>query len=261
MFPSLGFIEDTYSVMYFLGVIAALVLFEIYLRKHHKVKSKDIYYLEMSLIIAVLLGIVLSYSLQNLYNFIDDPEHFEWRWTSTFYGGIIGGGLGFFIPWFFWGRKHYPEGTKYALIIAPASIALAHGIGRIGCFFAGCCYGIETEAWYGIQFPGHDHKVIPTNLFEAIFLLILSAVLIYNAFKEDYKYNFPTYFIAYGLWRFIIEFVRDDYRGSFIPGITPSQFWSILLFLAGIIWVIVALIFEKKKKDNNPENNVENNAE
>ena len=252
MFPSLGFI-DTYSVMYILGVFAALALFEIYFRKHLKVKSKNMYYLEMSLIVAVLLGIVLSYSLQNLYNLIDDPEHFEWRWTSTFYGGIIGGVGGFFIPWLLWGRKHYPEGLKYILVIAPASIALAHGIGRIGCFLAGCCYGIETDAWYGVKFPHLEHNVIPTNLFEAIFLLVLSAVLIYNAFKENYKYNFPTYFIAYGIWRFIIEFVRDDYRGSFIPGITPSQFWSIILVLIGVVWIIVVEIIEHKNKPKNIE--------
>lgn len=256
MLPKLWII-DMYSALYVIGVVLALVLFELYFRKHLKVKSKDIYYLEMSLIIAVLLGIVFSYSLQNLYNLIDDPEHFTWRWTCTFYGGIIGGGLGFFIPWFFWGRKHYPEGTSKILCIAPGSITLAHGIGRIGCFCAGCCYGIETDAWYGIQFPGLEHKVIPTNLFEAIFLLVLSAVLIYNAYKYEYKYNFPTYFIAYGLWRFVIEFVRGDQRGAFIPGLTPSQFWSILMFIAGVAWAVTMAILDKKKKQEIPEDSKE----
>jgi len=90
--------------------------------------------------------------------------------------------------------------------------------------------------------------VIPTNLFEAIFLLAVCAVLTYNAFKENYKYNFPIYLIAYGAWRFAIEFLRDDPRGSFVPGLTPSQFWSVLMFVGGLCWIIVDLIIKNKKR-------------
>ncbi|MFQ9484187.1 MAG: prolipoprotein diacylglyceryl transferase family protein [Lachnospira sp.] len=51
-------------------------------------------------------------------------------------------------------------------------VALAQGFGRIGCFLAGCCYGRETTAAWGITFPADSMapsgiKLIPTQLLSA----------------------------------------------------------------------------------------------
>lgn len=111
---------------------------------------------------------------------------------------------------------------------------------------AGCCYGVETKAWFGIKFPGMINKVIPIQLFEAVFLFILFGVLFSMLYKKREKYTISTYLISYGIWRFFIEYLRGDDRGSFIGNLSPSQFWSIIMVLAGIIYIIVLL---KKKKD------------
>ena len=50
---------------------------------------------------------------------------------------------------------------KYFDLAVP-SLALAQGFGRIGCFLAGCCYGRETSAWYGITF--HDSPFAPNGV-------------------------------------------------------------------------------------------------
>ena len=42
------------------------------------------------------------------------------------------------------------------------------------------------------------------------------------------------YLVSYGIWRFIIEYFRADYRGNLIPGLSPSQFWSIIMVLLGV---------------------------
>ena len=55
-----------------------------------------------------------------------------------------------------------------------------------------------------------------------------------------------VYLIGYGVWRFLIEFVRDDERGAFIPGLTPSQFWSILMVIGGITFFFIYRYFDKK---------------
>jgi phosphatidylglycerol:prolipoprotein diacylglycerol transferase len=55
-----------------------------------------------------------------------------------------------------------------------------------------------------------------------------------------------VYLIGYGIWRFLIEFVRDDDRGQFIPGLTPSQFWSILMVIGGVAFFFLYRYFDKK---------------
>ena len=43
-----------------------------------------------------------------------------------------------------------------------------------------------------------------------------------------------VYLICYGIFRFCIEFLRDDSRGALVGGISPSQFWSIIMVVAGV---------------------------
>jgi prolipoprotein diacylglyceryltransferase len=64
------------------------------------------------------------------------------------------------------------------------------------------------------------------------------------------------YLIVYGILRFLIEFVRGDDRGSFIPGLTPSQFWAIIMIVMGILFMFIMPIIIKKYNidfDYNPE--------
>ena len=62
--------------------------------------------------------------------------------------------------------------------------------------------------------------------------------------------------MSYGVWRFLIEFLRNDHRGSFIPGLTPSQFWAIVLFLGGLAYLILILKFKDKYIVPYPQNEV-----
>ena len=51
--------------------------------------------------------------------------------------------------------------------------ALAHALGRLGCFFNGCCYGREASLPWGVSFgPGAPPR-LPTQLYEAVFLWAL----------------------------------------------------------------------------------------
>ena len=145
----------------------------------------------------------------------------------TFLGGLIGGvivylGLYFLYVYvinprlkeksFF--KSDMNKGVWELLRFVPISITLAHGFGRIGCFFAGCCGGVETNMWFGVVFPGHTEKVVPTQLFEAIFLFLISAAMILLYFRLHFKYNMAVYLIGYGYCRLIIEFFRNDERGA-----------------------------------------------
>lgn len=253
MYPYIFGVVETYTVMMIIGILAALILFEVYFRKIIKVPSGKVYYVEISLILAIAIGLAGAYLFQNLYDFIQDPAHYHWNWSLTFYGGLIFGVGSFVLLCFIWVRKHFPKALEKTLWIAPGSIALAHGFGRIGCFLEGCCYGRSTDAWYGVKFVTTSGPVVPTNLFEAIFLFVLAAILITLAIKKHSPYGVSIYLIAYGVWRFFIEFVRGDYRGSFIPGLSPSQFWSIILVILGVAYLLFRLLYWNKKAGQKDE--------
>ena len=73
-------------------------------------------------------------------------------------------------------------------------------------------------------------------LYESAFLFILFAVCSYLLLKKKFRHNMSLYLVAYGIFRFLIEYVRGDDRGQIIPGlpISPSQFWSIFMVLIGV---------------------------
>ena len=93
-----------------------------------------------------------------------------------------------------------------------------------------------------------DHKIIPTQLFEMIFLAIFAVILLVLAFRKNTKFTVPFYLISYSTFRFIIEFFRGDERGQ-IGVFSPSQYISSLLFIAGIITLVI-FIRSGKKNEN-----------
>lgn len=156
-------------------------------------------------------------------------------WTGggfVFYGGFLGGAL--FLSLF----KAFDKklGLEILWPMLPA-LAIGHGIGRIGCFLAGCCYGKPTDFFWGVFM--HDHYRHPTQLIEASVLLILGIYLIRS--KSNRLNLLAQYLLVYGLLRFFIEILRGDIvRGSW-GSLTPSQWISITLILAGL-----ALLFRSK---------------
>ena len=244
LFNIFGVSIDLYTICFLVGIIACLVFTIIAMKKcGYSSTARDT--IIIIGIFAILIGLLSAALFQAFYNLIAGKGFvFE---GMTFIGGLIGGIIAFVGLYFLYVYAINPrlkeksffksdmnKGIWYLLRIAPISITIAHGFGRIGCFFAGCCYGKPTDAWFGVKFPGLVEKVIPTQLFEAIFLFVLSAAMIVLLFVVNFKYNMSVYLISYGVWRFVIEYFRGDYRGSLIPGLSPSQFWSIVMVLLGI---------------------------
>lgn len=248
MLPNIWII-DTYSVMLILGVFACLFLFSVYEKK--ATKSNQYRYSIMILaLIAIAAGLLSSILFQLVFDLLKGNGLFR-EPAMTFYGGLVGGVVCFLLIYQFKTKKDYPNESfiRNVMIIAPACITVAHGFGRIGCFLAGCCYGKETDSVLGMTFPGMSHAVYPTQLYEAIFLLMLSAILFLLAYKKEFKYTFPLYLFGYGTFRFLIEFIRGDERGAFLLGLSPAQWFSILAVLIGIGMVIYLSKVNLPKKD------------
>ena len=153
-----------------------------------------------------------------------------------FYGGLILA-VAVFFAWCRWKRESPLSLADLFCTVIP----LGHACGRIGCFFYGCCYGRDSDAWCAVVFPKfspswYEHgrqmvPVLPTQLFEAAALLVLFAALmaLYLRFRRG---TCAAYLVGYGVIRFCIEFMRGDPRAAFW-GLSIGQVISVCLVAAG----------------------------
>ena len=247
---------DLYSILISVGVIVCMIFIRLQ-ADWRGLKAKLQNLVLFNTIAAVVLGYGGAVLLQAFYNFMAKGKFEIVNNTgATFYGGLIGGTAMFIIIYFVVGHFLYPDGYharnfRTVSDLAPAAITVAHGFGRLGCLMAGCCYGAKCDAWYGIKMVGLGYKVVPVQLFEALFLFGLSAVLLI-LFKKGKKYQMPIYMMAYACWRFVAELMRNDYRGATIVDfLTPSQFISVLLLAGGLILLGIELYLDGKKPATN----------
>ena len=182
------------------------------------------------LFISGIIGARLFYVIQHyedyqghLFKIISIPEG-----GLIWYGGFIVAALAG-IAAAAW--KRWPF-LKLCDLLAPI-LPLAHAIGRLGCFFNGCCFGRVTDTRIGFTFPGEEAARFPVQLFEAAALVLLSAGLFYFSRKKRADGElFIIYLIFYSIFRFFIEFLRGDQK--LLLFLTPPQWTSILLFLGGV---------------------------
>jgi prolipoprotein diacylglyceryltransferase len=117
-------------------------------------------------------------------------------------------------------------GDGYAI---PLALALA--VGRLGCFFNGCCYGVATSLPWGVDF-GDAVRRHPTQLYESLFHLAMAGLLMALLHRERFRYQLlKLYLIAYGIYRFFTEFIRPEPQDW--GGMTFYQVASVLL-VAGL---------------------------
>jgi phosphatidylglycerol---prolipoprotein diacylglyceryl transferase len=107
-----------------------------------------------------------------------------------------------------WLRVRTATGDAFAI-----TVPLAVGIGRIGCIAAGCCQGVECEpAWYAVA-DAHGHLRFPSAQLELAFnAAFLGWSLAAARFGWLRTQRFNAYLVAYGLFRFVHEYWRDDHR-------------------------------------------------
>lgn len=212
-------------------------------------------------IASIIVGFGFAALFQAFYNFIETGV-FEFG-GITFLGGLIGGAACFLILYFIF-RKKYNTRLCEVITYLPCGILIAHGFGRIGCLFAGCCHGTYLGQDYvvgGIWMKGTVNNgslwgyYVPTQLYEALFLFVMFAIISILVLKYKYQHGLSLYVLTYGIFRFLIEFLRADHRGDFIGNISPSQFWSLLMIpLAFGVYFLQKYFLKKRAEElkNNP---------
>ncbi len=244
---------DFYALFYMLALISALLWLRVL--SDRLGMSARVYNLSLlSAVAAIAGGYLASILTQSVYDWIKTGT-FRFGTGMTFYGGLLGGILIFVAVYFTVGRRMFGRGGDHVkgapllADIAAACVCFAHATGRIGCLFAGCCHGAETDAWYGIYHVNLGYRATPTQLFESVFLYLLFSVML-ALLLHGKRGICALYLFAYGVWRFAIEYLRTDDRGaSFIPGLTPSQVSAVFFAAAGIAIFAYRAASRKKAED------------
>lgn len=169
----------------------------------------------------------------------------------VFYGGLIGGLAAVFIY-----CRNYKIKTVDMLDSFAPAIALGHAIGRMGCFFGGCCYGMEVPHDHPLAIvyppaslgapPGVPLLAVP--LIEAAFLFLLFVTLSITYLKTKKRaICISLYLTLYSVERFILEFYRGDLIRGRYGFLTTSQYISIAAFIFGVL--IFALAGRRQKRE------------
>lgn len=185
-----------------------------------------------------------------------NSELYSWKvfrnWQSGFvlYGGLITG----ISAGILYIKMRGLSVATIADLCAP-SIMLALAFGRIGCFLNGCCHGKTGLGFPCIKFPPdspaarEQHKgwqewsdpVHPTQLYETAaalgFFFLLS--WIYKKKRKAQGEVFLMMCMLYGVWRFLIEFMRGDKRPNWLGELSYSQVVSLALVIGAGAWMFI----------------------
>jgi len=236
-----------YGLAWFLGIFLSAII-AILICKRRTIERYDIVYSAIYAVIAGAIGAKLLFIAVTIEPILGSGLPFSavLKGGFVFYGGLIGGALGLFIYTKQFRLKFLPFADIYAVVLP-----LGHAIGRMGCLFAGCCYGMPYNGPLAITYYDTAGNVpfgvplFPIQALEAFLLLLLFALnlLIYLRGKKSGTTS-AVYLICYSILRFVLEIFRGDGIRGISAGLSTSQWISIILFCFGT----VAVIYTKIKK-------------
>lgn len=230
-----GLMAPTYFV--YLSLLYSGLLGFIFLRA-----QKKHMYVERALHICFLVMVAGFVGGRIFHVLYEAPEYYSqnpldifkfWMGGFVFYGGML---TSLVVSWLYLHYKKESFGF-WADFFAPV-IALGYGLGRGACFFAGCCYGKVCELPWAIE--GRH----PTQLYAMVYEFL---VFLYLNKKTSTKYSgdlFAQWLILHSLGRLMLEYFRDDFRGSLIAGLTISTWVSLV-----ILSVTTAYFMSRKVTD------------
>jgi phosphatidylglycerol---prolipoprotein diacylglyceryl transferase len=167
----------------------------------------------------------------------------------TIWGAVLGVALGV------WIYSKIARNFRFGILadmIAPG-IILSQAVGRIGCTFNGCCYGLESHLPVAIIYS-HPHSygplgipVLPTQVFEIFYNLIVFGILLSLRGKlKPEGALFTIYLAFYAAWRLGIDFVRDG--TPFLFGLHEAQFIGVVILAITIPVIIMRVRWNREEK-------------
>lgn len=252
MFPEVlkigSFFIPTYGVLVSLGLLLGLWM-TARLGRREGLNPELLVNLGIYCAVAGIIGAkLLMFAFDFGYYFRNPRELFSLSTLQA--GGVFQGGVLLAIGVaFLYVRKHNLPGLKTADVFAPG-LALGHAVGRLGCFAAGCCWGVECSRPWAVTFTNPEANRLtgvplntplhPTQLYESFAEAVIFVVL-YKWIRRARRPGsvIGLYLVLYSAVRFAVEFVRAHDESNPLGGaLSVTQWISLALFAAGL-WLVV----------------------
>lgn len=231
--------QATYGVLVALAFLVALALIA-RLARRAGLNSDAVVNLGILCGLSAIVGAKIMMFLIDIPYYVRNPGEIfsiaNLQAGGVFYGGLIGALIAAVI----YMRRHHLPALPTADVFAPG-IALGHGIGRLGCFAAGCCWGLPTRLPWGVTFTNpvsHDLvgvplgiKLHPTQMYESVAEFAIFGILYWRIRRPHAPGAIISlYLILYSTVRFLVEFVRyHEQPNPFGGPLNTSQWISLVL--------------------------------
>jgi phosphatidylglycerol:prolipoprotein diacylglycerol transferase len=235
LFTLSGHPVTSYSVMCALAVVVAALTVR-YLARVYRLDEGPLHDLTFWGLVSGVVGARLLFVLVNWRTFAAAPSHI-FQVSDGGFDFLGGPMLGLPVAFAIGRRRGLPWAASLDILFT--SLAGAQVLGRLGCFLAGCCHGRPTDVAWGVRLHTdlvppelRDVPLHPTQLYESGYMLLLYGGLLALAPRRRFDGQLVlTYFFAYPVGRFVIEFFRGDpVRGFFFGGLlSTSQVLSLVL--------------------------------
>ena len=232
-----------YGLMYLIGIGAAWLILSRRLNRFDPTWTKEklsdlVFWVAMGVIVGGRLGYVLFYDLSA---YIANPLLIleVWKGGMAFHGGLIGVMLA---VWGF-GKRNGKSFFQIMDFIAPV-VPIGLGAGRIGNFINAELWGKASDVPWAMIFPTDPQQLArhPSQLYQfalegvALFLILW----LYSRKPRPTMAVSGMFALFYGIFRFIVEFVRvpDAQLGYLAFGwVTMGQILCIPMIAGGLLLI------------------------
>lgn len=150
----------------------------------------------------------------------------------VFYGGLFGSLMADII----FCKLFKVEISRVFAFLIPVYLTF-HIFGRIGCFLAGCCYGIKSE--FGFVMLDDGIRRFPVQILESICDAGILIGLLLQERRNGKKNYIRQYLFCYAICRFLLEYLRGDVIRGIWGGLSTSQWISIIIVFVIVVETLV----------------------
>jgi phosphatidylglycerol:prolipoprotein diacylglycerol transferase len=239
-----SFVLDTYTVIWAAALALALAWTRNRAVRLYRLADED----ARVALFWGFLGILVSARLGNILVewkvYAVHPEKLlrPWEGGLSAVPAILGGGLS---AWGVLRRRKIPVWPLAEAASLPAAALI--GLGRLGCFLNGCCYGERTSVPWAVHFPFDPAGISrhPTELYESAGGVLLLSLLAWiesrlgsqGKGRPPVAVLWPLFLAGYGLIRLVV----DPLRGDGVFDALPARAWGMGVFLIGALWLAFSL--------------------